>query len=365
VDIVVRAADVKAPKFSAIICCYNYEQFVEQAIRSVAEQNYSNIECIIVDDGSTDGSAELIRDILEGLKDPRFRFFSLLENSGQTSAMMAGLDHASGTFVAFLDADDFWASDFVSSHIAAHLNGLRTAGMSCSDMALVSADGELLAKTWMSLYNPNRILFAKPRIVFPLPLPVSWLEDTSSTLNPIATDHYHCIQGFPSKWFFAPTSAAVYRRSLLNALRIKDLRSRPKNPDYLFNMLCSSFTGCIIIDKPAAFYRLHGENIMSTNPFAAGKHWMSGYWTSGDVRRMSKLMTAVIIENYDSLKLMYGHWFIIFNVLRVGWARPLYAVGTSLWLTIRYLLFADRGPAQGFMVVLECVQFVNSISAFN
>lgn len=260
---------------------------------------------------------------------------------------MAGLDHAIGTFVAFLDADDFWASDFVSSHIAAHLNGLRTAGMSCSDMALVSEDGELLANTWMSLYNPNRIMFAKRRRVRPLTLPISWLGKDSATLDPMGADNYHCGQGFPSKWFFAPTSAAVYRRALLNTLRIKDLKSRPKNPDYLFNVLCSSFTGCIIIDKPAAFYRLHGENMMSRNPYTGGKHWMSGYWTGGDVRRMSKLMTTAILENYDSLKLMFGHWLIIFNFLRVGWVRPLYTITTALRLTIRYLLFADKGSAQG------------------
>lgn len=88
---------------SVIVPCYNGRQFLAQALRSVLWQTYTNWECLLVDDGSTDGSAGIFRDIAGN--DERFRYHRQ-ENSGLSAARNKGLDLARGEFIQFLDDDD-------------------------------------------------------------------------------------------------------------------------------------------------------------------------------------------------------------------------------------------------------------------
>lgn len=88
------------PLVSVVICNYNYEQFIVSAIDSALNQSYSPIEVIVVDDGSTDRS----RQIIDGYKDKLSVIHK--ENGGQVSAYNAGLDAIHGEFVIFLDSDD-------------------------------------------------------------------------------------------------------------------------------------------------------------------------------------------------------------------------------------------------------------------
>jgi glycosyltransferase involved in cell wall biosynthesis len=94
---------------SVVMPCFNARAFVEQAVRSALGQDYANIELIVVDDGSTDGS----RDILAQLKGAYPGRMTVLhqQNQGPYPARNAGLGRANGTLVAFLDADDYWAVD--------------------------------------------------------------------------------------------------------------------------------------------------------------------------------------------------------------------------------------------------------------
>jgi glycosyltransferase involved in cell wall biosynthesis len=87
-----------SPKLAVIIPCYNYEKFVERAIRSVADQRRPDCEIVVVDDGSTDGSWNVIS--RSGVT--RFR----VENGGARRACIFGLENTTAPFVLFLDADD-------------------------------------------------------------------------------------------------------------------------------------------------------------------------------------------------------------------------------------------------------------------
>ncbi|MEL6334977.1 MAG: glycosyltransferase, partial [Cyanobacteria bacterium J06626_26] len=87
---------------SVIISNYNYGRFITEAIESVLNQRYSNVELIVVDDGSTDNS----RDIIQSYS---HRLISVFQaNSGQGAAFNAGLAQASGDIICFLDADDYY-----------------------------------------------------------------------------------------------------------------------------------------------------------------------------------------------------------------------------------------------------------------
>ncbi|MEQ6341739.1 MAG: glycosyltransferase [Gammaproteobacteria bacterium] len=96
-------------RISVIMPCYNTSTFVEEAVNSVMNQTYADVELIVVDDGSTDGSL----DILQRLAAHHSQRLSLLfqNHRGPYPARNLGLQHARGGYVAFLDADDYWAPD--------------------------------------------------------------------------------------------------------------------------------------------------------------------------------------------------------------------------------------------------------------
>lgn len=90
-------------KISVIIPMYNTESFIRQCLQSVIDQTYRNLEIIVIDDGSTDCSLEVCRNL--SLADDRIQLF-YQENGGASKARNYGLDIATGEYVFFLDSDD-------------------------------------------------------------------------------------------------------------------------------------------------------------------------------------------------------------------------------------------------------------------
>ncbi len=99
------------PLVSVIVTSYNYEQYIEECLRSVFNQTYRRVELIVVDDGSTDRSCEIITRMLSESPFPAKRIFK--SNGGQASACNAGFLQATGEVVSFLDSDDTWRPDRV------------------------------------------------------------------------------------------------------------------------------------------------------------------------------------------------------------------------------------------------------------
>lgn len=94
---------------SVIMPCYNAVSFVEEAVRSALGQTGVDVELIVVDDGSSDGSVEILQRLADSFT-PRMRL--LYQNRiGPYPARNLGLRHANGGRVAFLDADDYWSPD--------------------------------------------------------------------------------------------------------------------------------------------------------------------------------------------------------------------------------------------------------------
>lgn len=98
----------KKPLISVIIPCYNSENYIEEVIRSVLNQTYTNFEIIVIDDGSTDKSLNLCKEIEKG--DNRITVLHT-ENYGVSHARNLGIDLSKGTYVVFLDSDDMLTSD--------------------------------------------------------------------------------------------------------------------------------------------------------------------------------------------------------------------------------------------------------------
>jgi len=100
------------PLVSVIIPAYNAELHIKRAIESVIKQTYKNIEIIIIDDGSTDRTA----DIIKSLKDPRIIYF-YQKSKGQGAARNYGIVKSKGEYITFLDADDFYLPEKVENQI--------------------------------------------------------------------------------------------------------------------------------------------------------------------------------------------------------------------------------------------------------
>ena len=95
-------------RFSVIIPLYNKEAYIEQTLGSVLAQTYPFFEVIIVDDGSSDASLQIVNRIT----DSRIRVISQV-NSGVATARNRGVKEAKENYVAFMDADDFWAPNYL------------------------------------------------------------------------------------------------------------------------------------------------------------------------------------------------------------------------------------------------------------
>jgi glycosyltransferase involved in cell wall biosynthesis len=127
------------PIISVIIPAYNAERTILETITSVQQQTFSDFEIIIINDGSSDRTLELLHNIT----DERLKIFSY-ENGGLPVARNRGISHATGEFLAFLDADDLWTPDKLELQLAA-LQQHSEAGVAYSWTSFMDDKGESLS----------------------------------------------------------------------------------------------------------------------------------------------------------------------------------------------------------------------------
>lgn len=104
---------------SVIIATYNYARYISEAIYSLQQQTFKDWECIIVDDGSTDNTREVVNEII---KNENRVSYHAIKNSGPSVARNAGVGLSNGNYILFLDADDLLQSDKILSHVTAFTN---------------------------------------------------------------------------------------------------------------------------------------------------------------------------------------------------------------------------------------------------
>lgn len=101
-----------SPLVSIIVPVYNMEVFVEECLKSILNNTYTNFELIIVNDGSTDNTLEIV----SKFKDPRIQIINK-ENGGAASSRNVGLNIAKGEYIIFIDADDVITTDFIKLYV--------------------------------------------------------------------------------------------------------------------------------------------------------------------------------------------------------------------------------------------------------
>ncbi len=106
------------PLVSVVIPTYNRANIIDKAIDSVLNQTYKNLEVVVVDDGSTDNTEEVIR----SYDDPRVRYIPLEENQGANVARNTGIKEAKGEFIAFQDSDNVWDERKIEKQVKAYMH---------------------------------------------------------------------------------------------------------------------------------------------------------------------------------------------------------------------------------------------------
>ena len=159
-------------KVSIIIPCYNCEKYIIKTLESAVSQDYTNIEIIVINDGSTDNCSSVVKTI----KDDRVHLIEQ-ENQGVSFSRNKGLALAKGEFIVFLDADDLLHPSFLEKRV---FSLSKSTAIACaSSVVLVDKSGEKIEenKNYFAANESSQILEFKNEIIT---CPSSYLFKTES-----------------------------------------------------------------------------------------------------------------------------------------------------------------------------------------
>ena len=155
------------PLVSIIVPVYNAIAYLEDCIMSLMKQSYKNLEILLIDDGSTDGSAELC----DKLECNRVRVFHK-QNGGVTSARKIGVEHCSGQWIAFVDADDTLPQESITNLVSMANETELVIGFFTERRAVLRGD-KLEPSPWGKLFK--KTIFENN--IFSLPSEIKYGED--------------------------------------------------------------------------------------------------------------------------------------------------------------------------------------------
>jgi len=226
------------PLVSVLITNYNYDRYLREAIDSALNQTYPHIEIIVVDDGSTDNSKEVIASYKNTI------IPVIKENGGQASAMNAGFAISQGEIICSLDADDVWLPTKVEQVVQAAC-AYPNAVVIYHKVQNVDGTGQPIGKPW----PPYKVIRG----------------DISSKV--VKTGGW---------WPFPPSTALSFTRKFLaKVMDIPEEDYRFSAEPYLADL--APFIGEVVgIDQALSLFRFHGANNWS-HPIELDKRYLQNY----------------------------------------------------------------------------------------
>lgn len=295
-------APLSLPRVNVIVTCFNYDRFVCDALNSVLTQIYTNFDCTVVDDASTDRSFDVIQQWISEKSDRRFRLIRNDRNLGQMGSIVEALATTEGEFVALLDADDFWLADFLMRHVEVHLNRAQPAGASCSDLLQVDADGHTLAGSTMVPASITADLRRKGSELKSSDIAVIGSLGSDSRHEPVDVRYVPPDMG---QWYWSVTSGMVFRRSLVEILLPASTEELRLGADIYLMTLAHSLTGSFVIQNAFGGYRRHGSNNFSSLPVLGHAAWASGDVTSQNQLNAQRAMLQHLLSAYHQLSIAF------------------------------------------------------------
>ncbi len=221
----------KKPIISVVIASYNHKDFVKEAINSVLKQTIKNIEVIVIDDGSSDGTDKII----EQIKDSRLRFIRLGKNRLKHPRNM-GIRLAKGEYIAFQNSDDVWQDNKLELQLKAFLNHKRLAAC-FTGVNIIDSSGKPAKKTWAN--------------------------DVFTTHNRTSNEW---LRHFFDKGNCLCISSAMVSKKALKKIGLFD-ESLVQLSDLDLWVRCAAVGDIYVLDKPLTKMRIIGnDNFSSPNP---------------------------------------------------------------------------------------------------
>jgi glycosyltransferase involved in cell wall biosynthesis len=241
------------PKVSVIIPAYNCEAYIARAVQSVFDQHHTDLELIVVDDGSSDATVQALapfRNRLHLIQQP---------NAGVAAARNAGLRRARGDLIAFLDADDWWEPARLSAQLAA-LAQFPDAGMVFSEFAVADSAGTILMQhgiRWK--YRSIRDADSTPwEMIFGDSAVVSWREEERNERQ--ATVYHGRIARRLFTGNFVNTCSVLLRREVVEQAGEFDL-TLDTEEDYDYWLRVANKWPLAYVDVPLTTFRIRPDQL--------------------------------------------------------------------------------------------------------
>ncbi len=195
---------------SVVVPTYNRAQLVLAALDSVLSQTYTNLEIVVVDDGSTDETRTLVQRLVERKAGPRVRYF-YQSNQGQSIARNKGISEAAGNWIAFLDSDDVWFTEKLQLQAQAITKYQESCGACFTDARLVDRGSLNTTAFRHAGWQFGEATGVVPDIVRPLATTFGgvWVQTLIAR-----TDLVRKIGGFDPELHFAEDHDLLFRLSL-------------------------------------------------------------------------------------------------------------------------------------------------------
>ena len=255
-------------RVSIIIPCYNQAKYLEETLYSILNQTYSNWECLIVNDGSSDETEQIAKQFTA--RDKRFNYF-FKENGGLSSARNFGLNKSTGTYIQFLDSDDF----IDNAKLELSINELNKPE---------NTDKKLAISNFRMFVN-----------------------DINNSSEPycVLKSEFFNFESILYKWeeeFTIPIHCGFFDASLFQTLRFNE-NLKAKEDWVMWVQLFQSNLKTVFINQPLALYRKNPESMTAT------KVTLNDYLKAYDYIR-----TLVPAENFNYLlKAIISKYFIRAN----------------------------------------------------
>ena len=258
-----------SPLVSVIVPSHNYLRYIGRCLESVLTQDYPNIEIIVVDDGSTDGTVEYLDGLGSAIK------VFQQENQGVSVARNRGLLESKGEFIAFLDADDFWDISKISKQMSMVLSS--NVDLVYSGVNLVAPDGITVTGTLAPEYYGDCATY---------------------------------FRRYPTKAIVTlGTSNALFRKTILALSGILDSQLSISADWDFFRRYCD-YGRVAILNEQLTFYRQHPENMSTySNSFIRDTIRSVRKMLTDDIYRSSRwarlkicFLTVVLLTKYLAKK---------------------------------------------------------------
>lgn len=249
------------PLVSIIIPSYNHEKYVEQAIMSIIDQTYRNLELIIIDDGSVDESPYVIKELVNKIDSSKKIIFEIQDNMGLSKTLNKAIRMANGEYIAILASDDM----YLPNKIEECVNVLSNAE---SNVCAVFSNGFIINENGVKMHQFYDNKHKKP-----------WGKNVYKEL-------------LLGNWIAA--LSLLYRKSSLLECGLFDENLEIEDYDMLLRL--AKIFELKYISKPLVLYRMHGLNC-SNNKEKMNEHLESIYKKHKDLYSYKKYTLALKNKN--------------------------------------------------------------------